>query len=162
YEPVYDERVFARTRYTAGDAETRARVFREAWADPAIRALIAVRGGYGSVQILPHLNRAEIRRTPQAVIGYSDDQSLLAWVTGHCGIVSFHGPMIEGRFAKGPDGYDPDTFARVLTRVEPAGRIAHPQIETLHPGEAAGMLMGGTLTQLAASLGTPYAFDPPS
>jgi muramoyltetrapeptide carboxypeptidase len=161
YDPVYDESVFARTRYTAGDPAIRARAFRQAWADPAVRALVAVRGGYGSVQILPHLDRDEIRRTPKAFIGYSDNTSLLTWLTGQCGVVTFHGPMIEGRFARGSAGYDPDTFARVLTRPSAAGLISHAQLETLRPGEAAGVLTGGTLTQLAASLGTPYAFDPP-
>lgn len=162
YEPVYDETVFARTRYTAGEPFVRATAFRQAWTDPSIRALVAVRGGYGSVQILPRLDRDEIRRTPKAFIGYSDNTSLLAWLTGQCGVVSFHGPMIEGRFAKGPAGYDPETFARALTRADAAGRISHPQLETLRAGDASGMLTGGTLTQLAASLGTPYAFDPPA
>jgi muramoyltetrapeptide carboxypeptidase len=162
YDPVYDDTVFARTRYTAGDPAVRARAFRQAWTDPSIRALIAVRGGYGSVQILPQLDRDEVRRAPKAFIGYSDNTSLLAWLTGQCGVVSFHGPMIEGRFAKGPGAYDPDTFVRVLTRPEAPGRIAHPQLETLRAGEASGPLTGGTLTQLAASLGTPYAFDPPA
>ena len=161
YEPVYDETVFARTRYTAGDATLRARAFHQAWTDPSIRALVAVRGGYGSVQVLPHLDAAEIGSTPKVFIGYSDNTSLLTWITGRCGVVAFHGPMVEGRLAKGPAGYDPDTFVRVLTRSEPAGRIAHPRLETLRAGEAAGILTGGTLTQLAASLGTPYAFDPP-
>src|SRR5438034_1120658 len=54
-----------------------------------------------------------------------------------------------------------DAFARILMRAEPAGRITHAQLETLRGGEAHGLLIGGTLTQLAASLGTPYAFDPP-
>src|SRR5262249_26063220 len=162
YEPVYDETVFARTRYTAGEPFVRATAFRQAWTDPSIRALVAVRGGYGSVQILPRLHRDHIRRTPKAFIGYSDNTSLLAWLTGQCGVVSFQGPMIEGRFAKGPAGYDPETFARALTRADAAGRISHPQLETLRAGDASGMLTGGTLTQLAASLGTPYAFDPPA
>jgi muramoyltetrapeptide carboxypeptidase len=161
YEPVYDDSVFARTRYTAGDPTVRAEAFRRAWRDPSVHALIAVRGGYGSVQILPQLDRDEIRRTPKLFIGYSDITSLLTWLTGHCGIVSFHGPMLEGRLARGIAGYDPDTFTRVLTRPRPAGPITHPQLETIRPGEASGLLMGGTLTQLAASLGTPYAFDPP-
>src|SRR3954452_4387723 len=73
YEPVYDESVFARTRYTAGDPATRARAFRAAWADPSVRALVAVRGGYGSVQILPHLDPADITRGPKIFIGYSDN-----------------------------------------------------------------------------------------
>lgn len=161
YEPVYRDSVFERRRYTAGDPSLRAAAFREAWSDPSIAALIAVRGGYGSVQILPLLDEDDIRRTPKPFIGYSDTTSLLTWLTGRCGIVSFHGPMIDGRFEKGPAGYDPDTFSRVLTRPEPAGAITHPQVVALHDGDAAGVLLGGTLTQLVASLATPYAFDPP-
>src|SRR3954468_21842247 len=125
YEPVFDESVFARTRYTAGDPLLRARAFRAAWTDPSIRALFAVRGGYGSVHLLPHLDRDEIRRTPKAFVGYSDNTSLLSWITGHCGVVAFHGPMLEGRLSKGAAGYDRDTFDRVLTRAQPAGRISH-------------------------------------
>jgi muramoyltetrapeptide carboxypeptidase len=161
YEPTFDESVFARTRYTAGDAALRAAAFRRAWDDDDVTALIAVRGGYGSVQMLPLLDAAAIRRRPKAFIGYSDNTSLLAWLTGHCGIVSFHGPMIEGRLAKGESAYDRDSFTRVVTDTAPAGAMTHPQLEVLRSGEAAGMLVGGTLTQLLASLGTPYAFDPP-
>ena len=162
YEPVYDESVFARLRYTAGDAALRARAFRRAWLDPSIAALIAVRGGYGSVHLLSLLDPADMRRTPKAFIGYSDTTSLLSWLTGQCGVTAFHGPMLEGRLAKGEAGYDRDTFTRVLTRAEPAGPISHPQVVTLRPGEAQGVLLGGTLTNLVASLGTPYAFDPPA
>jgi len=161
YDPVFEESVFARARYTAGDAAVRAAAFRRAWADDSVAAIIAVRGGYGSVQLLPLLDPAELRRTPKAFIGYSDNTSLLAWLTGACGIVSFHGPMLEGRLAKGESAYDRDSFERVLTRAAAAGPISHPRVEALRPGEAAGMLVGGTLTQLLGSLGTPYAFDPP-
>src|SRR5829696_8660646 len=161
YEPVFEESVFARARYTAGDAPLRAAAFRRAWADPAVAALIAVRGGYGSVQMLTLLDPAEMRRTPKAFIGYSDNTSLLAWLTGACGVVAFHGPMLEGRFAKGESAYDRDSFDRVLTRAAAPGPISHPQVEALRSGEAEGVLLGGTLTQLLGSLGTPYAFDPP-
>src|SRR5262249_39176681 len=137
YEPVYDDGLFARTRYTAGDAAHRAGAFLRAWRDPSIRALIAVRGGYGSVQLLPYLEPDEIRRTPKAFIGYSDNTSLLIWLTHRCGIVSFHGPMIEGRLAKGAAGYDADTFGRVLTRAEPVGPIMHAALQTIQAGNAA-------------------------
>jgi len=162
YEPVYDESVFARERYTAGDPALRAAAFHRAWTDDAIAAVMAVRGGFGSVHLLPLLDPEEIARTPKAFIGYSDNTSLLSWLTGHCGIVAFHGPMIDGRFARGEAAYDLDTFTRVLTSPRPAGPIVHPQMETIRRGEASGMLVGGTLTQLLASLGTPYAFDPPA
>jgi muramoyltetrapeptide carboxypeptidase len=161
FDPVYDESVFARDGYVAGTPAVRAAAFKAAWEDPSIAALIAARGGYGSVQVLPLLDCAAIARHAKPFIGYSDNTSLLTWMTLSCGIVTFHGPMIEGRFARGEAGYDRDTFTRCLCSVEPVGEITHPLLEVIRPGEASGMLLGGTLTQLTASLGTPYAFDPP-
>lgn len=161
FEPAFEEGVFDRTSYVAGPAASRAAAFRRAWNDPSIAALIAVRGGYGSVQLLPLLDPADFAGPPRAFIGYSDTTSLLTWLNQACGVVAFHGPMLEGRLALGEAGYDRDTFRRCLCRAEPAGEITHPRLETLHGGEAAGILCGGTLTNLAASLGTPYAFDPP-
>jgi muramoyltetrapeptide carboxypeptidase len=161
FEPVYEESVFARKSYVAGAAEVRAAAFSRAWEDPDVVALIAARGGYGSVQILPSLDRKAIASHAKAFIGYSDNTSILTWLTLQCGMVSFHGPMIEGRLARGQAGYDRDTFLRCLCRAEPPGEITHPRVDVVVPGEASGMLLGGTLTQLTASLGTPYAFDPP-
>ena len=162
FDPVYDDSVFERRAYAAGSAATRAAAFARAWRDPDIAALIAVRGGYGSVHLLPLLGESLLLGEPKAFIGYSDNTSLLSWLTLIGGIVSFHGPMLEGRLARGEAGYDRRTFIRCLCRPEPADEISHPQVEVLHSGEAAGLLLGGTLTQLCASLGTPYAFDPPA
>jgi len=163
FVPVYEESVFERRAYAAGSAASRAAAFERAWRDPDIAALIAVRGGYGSVHLLPLLGELLLLSAPpKAFIGYSDNTSLLSWLTLIGGIVSFHGPMLEGRLARGAEGYDRDTFMRCLCRAQPADEISHPQLEVLHSGEAAGMLIGGTLTQICASLGTPYAFDPPA
>jgi muramoyltetrapeptide carboxypeptidase len=161
FEPVYDDSVFDRTGYLAGSAADRARAFTAAWTDPSVAALVAARGGYGSVQMLPLLDASLVSEHPKAFIGYSDNTSILTWLTQRCGTVGFHGPMIEGRLAKGESGYDRDTFTRCLCRPATVGEIAHGQLEVLKRGEATGILVGGTLTQLAASLGTPFAFDPP-
>ena len=162
FEPYFEQSVFERHGYVAGTAESRAAAFQRAWADPECAALIAVRGGFGSVQLLPILNRAGLGGTAKAFVGYSDNTSLLSWLTLGQGIVTFHGPMIEGRLAKGPAGYDRDSFRRCLCENRPAGEFAMPGLEGLKDGEASGLLVGGTLTQLASSLGTPYAFDPPN
>jgi muramoyltetrapeptide carboxypeptidase len=161
FEPVHDESVFARTGYVAGTPEQRAAALHGAWADPSIAAIVAVRGGYGSVHLLPLLDETVFDGPPKAFIGYSDNTSLLSWLTLQRGIVSFHGPMIERRLSRGEAGYDRDTFLRTLCRAEPVGEITHGNLETLRAGEASGMLIGGTITQLAASLGTPFAFTPP-
>ncbi len=161
YEPVYEEDVFAREgTYLSGAADVRAAAFSRAWSDPSIAALMAVRGGYGSVQMLPLLDGDAIRRTPKLFIGYSDNTSILTWLTCRCGMTALHGPMIDGRLAKGADGYDEASFVGLL-RNGTGLSLSPDGLETIRGGEAAGPLFGGTLTQLTASLGTPYAFDPP-
>jgi muramoyltetrapeptide carboxypeptidase len=161
FEPYYEPTVFERHGYVAGTAGRRAAAFQRAWADPATAALIAVRGGFGSVQLLPILNQASLGGAAKAFVGYSDNTSLLSWLTIGRGIVTFHGPMLEGRLAKGAAGYDRDSFLRCLCEARPAGELPAPELETIKNGEASGLLLGGTLTQLAGSLGTPYGFDPP-
>lgn len=162
YEPTYDEDVFARTgTYLSGAAALRAAAFSRAWSDPSVDALIAVRGGYGSVQILPLLDAEVMRRTPKLFIGYSDNTSILSWLTCRCGITALHGPMLEGRLAKGADGYDEASFVALLQ--DGCDLTFSPdQLGVVRGGEAAGPLFGGTMAQLTASLGTPYAFDPPA
>lgn len=162
FVPVFDDTVFERTAYVAGPAVTRTAAFQRAWRDPDVAAVVAVRGGYGSVHLLPLLDASMFAAEPKAFIGYSDTTSILTWLTLTCGIVSFHGPMLDKRLGRGEAGYDRDTFIRCLCRPEPVGEITHPQVEVMQRGEAAGMLIGGTITQLMASLGTPYAFQPPA
>jgi muramoyltetrapeptide carboxypeptidase len=160
--PVFDDSVFARLRHVAGPPELRADAIRRAWNDPSIRALIAVRGGYGSAQVLPLLSASDARRAGKVFVGYSDLTALLTFLTVHCGIVAFHGPMLAGRLSRGEDGYDRDSFVRAVCRSEPMGELAPCGLECVNAGEAAGVLLGGTLTQLTSSLGTPFAFDPPN
>jgi muramoyltetrapeptide carboxypeptidase len=162
FDPFFEESVFERRGYVAGSARTRAEAFQHAWADPETVAIVAVRGGFGSVQLLPILDAAPLGEPVKAFVGYSDNTSLLSWLVLRRQIVAFHGPMLEGRFARGGAGYDRDSFLRCLSRAEPAGELVAPEGEALVEGEAAGMLIGGTLTQIASSLGTPYAFDPPA
>jgi muramoyltetrapeptide carboxypeptidase len=162
YEPVYYETVFDRSLFTSGPAELRAASFVRAWSDPNVAALIAVRGGYGSVQLLPELTGWDPAHTPKLFIGYSDNTSLMTWLTCHCGIPVVHGPMLEGRLAKGEEGYDRSSFTRLLSGDAAGLELAPEGMTVAMEGEASGPLYGGTLTQLCASLGTPYAFDPPA
>lgn len=161
FEPVWDDSVFAREPFVAGPPGLRATAIRSALADPSIDAIIGVRGGYGSAQLLPLLDAGEIRRAGKPIIGYSDLTTLLAFTTLEAGLVSFHGTMLEGRLARGEAGYDRRTFERALCVAEPMGPLEAPAIETLNSGEFAGPLLGGTVTNLLASLGTPWAFNPP-
>jgi muramoyltetrapeptide carboxypeptidase len=161
FEPVYDESVFARRGYVSGPPELRADAIRRAWQDDSIAGLIGVRGGYGSAQLLPLLEPEDARRAGKPLIGYSDLTSLLMFLTLRCGVVSFHGPMLDRRLSRGAAGYDRASLLNALCRREPMGELASPGVETIRPGEATGMLLGGTVTQILSSLGTPFAFSPP-
>jgi muramoyltetrapeptide carboxypeptidase len=162
FEPVYDESVFARKGYVSGTPELRANAILSAWRDPGIAGLVAARGGYGSVQTLPLLDREEARRAAKPFIGYSDLTTILTYLTMNCGMVAFHGPMLAGRLGRGSGRYDRASFEKALCVREPMGELAPDGLEVIRAGEASGPLFGGTLTQLLASLGTPFAFDPPA
>lgn len=159
FEPTYDDTVFAREPIVAGSAEVRAAALRRAWASADIDAIIAVRGGYGSVETLPLLSIDDLPDHPPMFVGYSDLTSLHVWLNLHAGVTSVHGAMVAGRLSRGAEGYDESSFLRSLGD-RPVGELAPEGLEILKAGEASGVLLGGTATQLAASLGTPYAFRP--
>ena len=161
FEPVYDESVFARRGYVAGEPAVRAAAIQAAWTDASIAGIIGVRGGYGSVHVLPLLDRALARRARKPFIGYSDLTSILTFLTLGCDLVAFHGPMLAGRLGTGESRYDRESLLRALCRREPMGELAPTALETIRRGEASGVLLGGTLSQLLGSLGTPFAFAPP-
>lgn len=160
FDPVYDASILDKERFVAGSVATRVKQIMDAWHDDSIAALIAMRGGYGSAQLLPFLDPAVLVDGRKALIGYSDITSLLAFYLRH-GLTAIHGPMIDRRISKGPTAYDEASFRTVLMHDDAPGDFAPSQLEVLHRGSASGMLVGGTLTQLMASMGTPFAFDPP-
>ncbi len=161
YDPVVDDSIFDEHLFSSGTADSRAALFRRAWSDPDIAALVAVRGGYGSVQLLPLLSAWKPQDTPKLFIGYSDNTSILSWLTCQCGMTALHGPMLERRFARGEDGYDRASFT-ALAQGKGAGlEMAPSGLAVVKTGEATGALFGGTLTQLVGSLGTAFAFNPP-
>ena len=161
FDVAIDDRVFAQAGgYLAGEPALRAAHLQELFADPAVAGIVCVRGGYGSAQILPLLDADAIAASPKVFVGYSDITAIHTWLLQRCGLVSFHGPMLEGRFADRAR-YDRDSFVRAVSVSEPMGALVPPSLEIWRDGEASGVLVGGTITQLAASLGTPFAFDPP-
>ena len=160
FDPFHSEAVLERGTFSAGSPETRAADFMRAWADPSVAALVALRGGYGSAELLPLMQHLRPALAPKLFIGYSDTTALLSWLTCAGNVSALHGPMIDARLAKGPEGYDEASFLSAI-RGDRGVELAPPGLTTLKSGEATGVLFGGTMTMLTASLGTPYAFEPP-
>jgi muramoyltetrapeptide carboxypeptidase len=160
FRPVFDDTVFERRPLTAGPAEVRAAALMRAFDALDADAVMAVRGGYGSMEVLPYLDADRIRRAGRAFIGYSDLTALHTFLGAGIGVASVHGPMLEGRFGEGPSQYDSSSFLSALS-AEPMGEVTCEGLDALASGEAVGPLVGGNLTQLLASFDTPFAFRPP-
>src|SRR5262245_48689916 len=89
YQLVYDERLFARTGYLAGDDAARLNELAQALADPDARAIVCARGGYGLMRIVAALGPV---RSPKLIVGFSDVTVLHAWAFSQ-GVMSVHGPV---------------------------------------------------------------------
>ena len=144
--------------YLAGGDEARAADLHAMFADAGVQGILCIRGGYGAMRLVDALDYDLIRRHPKVFIGYSDVTALHLALARRAGLVTFHGPMVTA-LAK-DDGGALRALLRAVTRPEPLGRIVNPpdgpMIETLVPGVAEGVLMGGNLALITALLGTPY------
>lgn len=148
-----------RPPYFSGSTEERLADLHAAFADPAVAAIIATRGGYGSNYLLPDpeggLDLDLIRAHPKPFFAYSDHTAIQTWLLDQTGLVAFHGPMAAADFAV-DKGVHLDSFRAALSGgLVRAG--AAEGLHTLRPGTARGTLYGGCLSLLTASLGTRYA-----
>lgn len=151
--------------YLAGQDRDRAADINAFFANPAIRAVLPIRGGWGSSRVLPYLDFDSIRRNPKVVLGYSDISALLLAINARAGLMTFHGPNGIGRW----DAYSVDYFKRVIMQGEAvtfanlrqlSDRNALTPVEnrtmTISGGKARGRLLGGNLTVLTTIVGSPF------
>jgi len=155
YKPLYFDSILERDLYFAGSVERRTRELEEMFVRDEVRAIICARGGYGSNYLLKALDLKKIQSNPKIFVGYSDLTSLLTYFTDAAGLVTFHGPMVAKDFAD-PNGIDLDSWGRALNGSSEWPLELDSDVKPLVPGSAEGILYGGCLSILVASLGTPY------
>jgi len=154
YKPFYLESIFERDLYFAGTLGRRVRELEEMFEREEVRAIVCARGGYGCNYLLGKIDLRKLAGRPKPLIGYSDVTTLLTWLSDTLNMVTFHGPMLVKDFASG--SVHAASWLAALGG-EAAWELAPlPGARALIPGHAQGMLYGGCLSMLAASLGTPY------
>jgi len=152
--------------YLAARDEQRAAEFMKFVRDPEVNCIMAVRGGYGVMRILPLLDFDEIRANPKVIVGYSDITALVNPIFQRSRMIAFHGPVASSMF----DRYTLDSFRRTVMSATPAGEFAESdefkgtvfseaRASTVVPGKATGRLVGGNLSLVTALMGTPYEID---
>jgi muramoyltetrapeptide carboxypeptidase len=145
--------------YYAGTVEQRLADLHAAFADPGIDGIVCTRGGWGSAELLPHLDAEIIRANPKVFLGYSDHTSLHQWLASEAGLVSFYGPMVASDFSRA-GGVDAASWNHIFAGDAEWSLTADDGLRVLRAGVAEGMLTGGCLSLFAEALGTPYALLP--
>lgn len=150
---VYRDDIGARHRYLAGDDARRAAELHELWSDPRVDAVVCARGGWGCHRIMDRLDPELVRGAAKPLLGYSDITTLLLWQRRAVQLVGFHGPMLE----RVPDD---DEFAALVEMLTGNERLPVVRAGSEGAGGVAeGPLVGGSLTLVVASLGTPWEID---
>lgn len=154
------ESAHARYGYLSGTDEMRARDLNAMFADPEVDAIVCTRGGYGTMRILDMLDYDVIRANPKVFVGFSDITALHIAFLEKCGLATFHGPMATRWHAEFPDGFTKNSLFSAIAAAQPMGELRNtPQYrkrETVNPGSAEGLLVGGNLSLISGTIGTPY------
>ena len=145
----------------AGTDADRAADVQGAWTDPAVRAVLCARGGYGVTRMLDHLDWAAMaaRPDPPVLLGASDITALHLAVARRLGVATLFGPMPAAQILAG-DHPEPATLRHLVLTLAAPDRVqvlTGAGVRVLVAGAAAGVTTGGTLSLLAGALGTPEA-----
>jgi muramoyltetrapeptide carboxypeptidase len=168
YKTKRGANLLARHGYFAGTDEQRAADLNAMFADPEVRAIHCVRGGWGCARLLPRLDWQMIARNPKILLGYSDVTALLLSLYAKTGLVTFHGPMGISRWNPFNVGFlkrvlqegEAVTFENLREiKKEDDLTVVENRVQTLRPGTARGRLLGGNLTVLTSLVGSGYLPD---
>jgi muramoyltetrapeptide carboxypeptidase len=155
YAPFYFESILGRDLYFAGSVERRARELEDMFARDDVRAIICARGGYGSNYLPLTLDPKKIVFHPKILVGYSDITTLVCCMADSANFVTFHGPMVAKDFAVA-DGLDLESWQNAVGGAAEWSIAEGSGARPLAPGQTEGILYGGCLSMLVASLGTQH------
>jgi muramoyltetrapeptide carboxypeptidase len=133
--------------------------------DPEVKAVFCIRGGYASAHLLDRIDYDLIRRNPKIFLGYSDITTMHLAINKNSRLVTFHGPIVLSRFTD----YTQQYFRKALFETAPIGKVTNPpdsnelrpahSLRTIVAGTASGPLIGGNLSLISTTLGTPYEIE---
>ena len=158
FSVLLDPEITMLRRFTRAEDERRAENFMGMWLDPQVKAVIGGTGGYGAVRMIPYLEPHVFAHNPKAFVGYSDITALHLWLMRVARLRAFHGPTVDDLI---PSARDPTmaSLLAALTTPRPTARIGRDIARSAKPGRAAGRLVGGNLSLVQQSIGTPYEID---
>lgn len=153
----------AKYGYLSGTDALRAQDVNAMFADPQIDAIICTRGGYGTMRMLDLLDYDLIRRNPKIFVGFSDITAMHIAFQKHCDLITFHGSMATMWSEELTQDFMRDSLFSAIMNPAPMGELinapGYAPRTTVNPGIAEGELVGGNLSLIAGTIGTPYEID---
>lgn len=159
YRVKYDSSIFSKYWSMAGHDKERAGQINRMFADKEVKAIFCAQAGYGSMRVLPYLNKKIIKKNSKIFIGYSDITILLYYLYKINNMVVFHGPVVSGEINKNMNTINLDYLTTAITQREPLGEMQFSTLRSLKPGVARGILIGGNMSLIISAIGTPYDID---
>lgn len=156
YRTILGKNVLETYGYLAGTDEQRAADIHAMFEHKEVKAIMCIRGGYGTPRLLSLINYPRIARHPKIFVGYSDITSIQLALWKKCRLVTFQGPMVGVDLADPLDAMTEELFWRLLTSPKKAGQVVPPgePAVVIRKGKASGRLLGGNLAHLVAILAT--------
>ncbi|HJW64973.1 MAG TPA: LD-carboxypeptidase [Actinomycetes bacterium] len=152
----------ARDAYVAGDPKTRARDLEAMFADPEVDVVQCLTGGFGAMQLVPHLDFALIADNPKALCGYSDITALHVALRQRAGLATFYGPHLMTMGWTEASDFTRNRLLAVLAG-DGTGPVPSdpddPYVRPLRGGRATGPVAGGDLWLLLQTMGTPWEIE---
>ena len=148
--------------YLSGSDEIRARDINTMFQDSDIDGVFCLKGGYGTPRILDMLDYDMIKENPKIFIGYSDITAIHIALNQKCDLITFHGPMAASDMLEDFDEFSKKSYINAITSIKPLGQMNNPvgvEIKSMVPGKVSGKIVGGNLSLIAATIGTPYEID---
>lgn len=152
FNVVLGNHIYDKNGYLCGNDYDRAKEITDMFEDDSIDGIICYRGGYGSIRTLPHINMSSIKKNPKFFCGYSDITILLNYFANN-NLITFHGPMVKSDFN---DILTLSYFKRMMFNPSKGTIYDLSNCAKYNNDYFSGRLMGGNLSMICSSIGTPY------
>ena len=159
WKVTYQASIFSKHPYLAGDDTRRFEELHAALTDPTVDAIFFARGGYGSMRLLPQLEKHKLKTAPKILLGYSDLTSLHTYFYQRYGWATFYGPVVAKDITYDMDGLTLNSLKLAVTQTKPLGKMKFAGVSALKKGSAEGVITGGCLSLIVAHMGTPFELD---
>ncbi len=152
FKIITPDEIYHQKRYLAGEDRQRAQIINSFFSDDQIDGIMCVRGGYGAMRILDHVDWRVVSENPKPFVGFSDVTALLLTIADLSSIPVIHGPNLTSLGTASPV-----TLASLIDAIQGVSKpIVNNNASVIYSGKSAGRLIGGNMATISHLIGTQF------